>query len=151
LLVQAHRALGESFQNLGDFGPAEKHLAQASAFYDSERHRSNTFTEPGAFCLAFLSWVLWPLGFPERALQRSQAALVLAHELSYPHTLAAVQFFSAMLHKFRGERHLAREKAEAAVVVGREHGLPHWMMFGTIVCGWDLALEGQFEEGIARI
>src|SRR5262249_19643333 len=151
LLVQAHRALGESFQNLGEFGLAEKHLARGSALYDSQRHRSHTFTEPGAFCLAFASWVLWALGYPEQALERSRAAVALAGELSYPHTLAAVQFFAAMLHKFRGERHLARERAEAAVVLGREHGLPHWMMFGTIVCGWNLALEGQFEEGIARI
>jgi predicted ATPase len=56
-----------------------------------------------------------------------------------------------MVHKFRGERHLAQERAEAAIVLGREQGLPHWMMFGTIVRGWARAMQGQFEEGIAQI
>jgi predicted ATPase len=151
LLVQAHRALGEAFQNLGELVQARQHLTQGSALYESHQHRSRTFTDPGAFCLAFASWVLWPLGYPEQALARSQAALSLARELAYPHTLAAVQFFAAMVHKLRGERQLAQERAEAAIVLGREHGLPHWTMFGTIVRGWALAMQGQLEAGITEI
>src|SRR5439155_14976304 len=135
----------------GELVPARENLTRGSALYDSRQHRSRTLTEPGAFCLAFASWVLWPLGYPEQALQKSRAALGLARELSYPHTLAAVLFFAAMVHKFRGERQLAREYAEEAIVLGREQGLPHWMMFGTIVRGWTLAMEGRFEEGIGEI
>jgi adenylate cyclase len=95
--------------------------------------------------------VLWPLGYPEQASQKSQAALTLARELSYPHTLAAILFFASMLHKFGGERHLAQEKAEATIALGREHSLPHWVIFGTIVRGWALAMEGHFGEGIGQI
>jgi predicted ATPase len=95
--------------------------------------------------------VLWPLGCPEQALQRSQAALTLARELSHPHTLAAVLFFAAMLHQSRRERQLGQERAEAAIVLAREQGLPHWVMYGTIVRGWALAMQGQWEQGIAQI
>jgi DNA-binding SARP family transcriptional activator/predicted ATPase len=151
LLVQAHRAIGESLQNIGELGPALEHLDQGSAFYESLHDRALTFTDPGVFCLAFSAWVLWPLGYPERAVQKIDEALALARELSFPHTLAAVHFFAAMIHKFRGERALAQEKAEGAIALGREHGLPHWMMFGTIVQGWALALQGKFEDGIAQI
>jgi predicted ATPase len=56
-----------------------------------------------------------------------------------------------MVHTFRGERDLAQEKAEGAIALGREHGLPHWMMFGTIVRGWARAMQGEFEDGIAQI
>jgi DNA-binding SARP family transcriptional activator/predicted ATPase len=151
LLVQAHRAIGESCQNMGEHARALEHLSQASALYDSQHHRALTLTEPGAFCLAFSSWVLWPLGYPEQARQKSQEALALARELSFPHTLAAVHFFASMVHKFRGEPDLVQEKAEGAIALGREHGMPHWMMFGTIMLGWAQAMQGKFEEGIDQI
>jgi DNA-binding SARP family transcriptional activator/predicted ATPase len=151
MLVQAHRASGESLQNLGEHARALEHLRQGSALYDSQHHRSLTFTEPGVFCLAFSSWVLWPLGHTDEALRKSQEAMALARELSFPHTLAAVHFFASMIHKFRGEPALCQERAEGAIALGREHGMPHWTMFGTIMRGWAQAMEGQFDEGIAQI
>src|SRR5262245_10100768 len=141
-LVQAHRALGEAFQNLGEFVPAREHLAQGSALYDPQQHHTHAvLNDPGVFCLSFASWVLWSLGYPEQALQRSQAALTLARELSHPQSLAAALVFAARLHQLRRERHLAQERAEAAVVLAREQGLPHWVTYGTIMRGWALAMQ----------
>lgn len=151
LLVQAHRAIGESFQNLGEHARALEHLTQGSALYESQQHRSLTFTEPGVFCLAFSAWVLWPMGYPEQAVRKSEAAMRLARELSFPHTLAAVHFFSSMVHKHRGECDLVRERAEDAMALGREHGMPHWTMLGAIMRGWSLAMQGKFDEGIGEI
>src|SRR5262245_22976425 len=71
LLVHAHRALGEAFQNLGELVPAQEHLAKGSALYDRQRHSSHAvLNDPGVFCLSFSSWVLWLLGYPEQAVQR---------------------------------------------------------------------------------
>jgi predicted ATPase len=152
LLVQAHRALGEVFQNLGELVLAQEHLAQGSALYDPQHHRSHAvLNDPGVFCLSFASWVLWWLGYPEQAIQRSQAALTLAREMSHPPTLAAVLFFAAMHHQARREWQLAQERAEAAIALAREQGLLHWVAYGIIVCGWALAVQGQWEEGIAQI
>jgi predicted ATPase/class 3 adenylate cyclase len=152
LLVQAHRALGEAFQNLGELGLAQEHLAQGSVLYDPQHHRFHAILhDPGVFCLALEAWVLWLLGYPEQARQHSQAALTLARALSHPHTLAAVLFFVAMLHQCRRERHLARDRAEATIALAREQGLPDWVVYGTIVQGWALAVQGQWEEGIAQI
>jgi predicted ATPase len=95
--------------------------------------------------------VLWLLGYPEQALQKSQAALTLAHELSHPPSLAATLVFAAMLHQARRERYLAQERAEAALALAREQGNPHMVAYGTIMRGWALAMEGQWEEGIAQI
>jgi predicted ATPase len=36
-------------------------------------------------------------------------------------------------------------------VLAREQGLPHWVTYGTIVRGWALAMQGQWQEGIAQI
>jgi predicted ATPase len=135
LLVQAHRALGEAFQNLGEFALAQKHLIQGSTLYETEQHRFShaVLHDSGVFCLAFAAWVLWIQGYPEQALQRSQAALVLARELSHPPTLAAALFVAAMLHRDRRERRLAQDCAEALVALTRELELPHWSAFGAIV------------------
>jgi predicted ATPase/class 3 adenylate cyclase len=151
LLVQAHRALGESYQNLGELALAQKHLAQGSALYDRRQRSHAVLNDPGVFCLSFASWVLWLLGYPEQALQRSRAALTLARELSHPHTLAAVLFFAGILHQLRRERHLTRERAEAAIALAREQGLPFWVPFANIERGWALATQGQWDEGIAHI
>jgi predicted ATPase len=56
-----------------------------------------------------------------------------------------------MLHQSRRERQLAQERAEAAIALAREQGLPHWVMYGTTVRGWALAMQGQWEQGIAQI
>ena len=120
--------------------------------YDPQQHHSRAvLSDPGVFCLAFEARVLWPLGYPEQALQKSQAALTLARELSYPPNLAAVLYGTAMLHQVRRERRLAQELAGAAIALGRELGLLHWEAYGSIVHGWALAMQGQWEEGIAQI
>jgi predicted ATPase len=151
LLVQAHRALGEAFQNLGELVPAQENLAQGSALYDPQQHHSSAvLNDPGVFCLSFAALVLWLLGYPEQALQRSQAALTLARALSHPPSLAAALVFAAMLHQFRRERQLVQARAEAAIALALEQGLPHWVAYGTIMRGWALAMQGQWEEGIPQ-
>jgi predicted ATPase len=151
LLVQSHRALGEAFQNLGELVPAQQHLAQGSALYDPQHHHSRAaLNDPGVFCLSFAALVLWLLGYPEQALRKSQAALTLARELSHPPSLAAALVFAAMLHQVRRERQLAQDRAEAAIALALEQGLPHWVAYGTIMRGWALAMQGQWEQGIAQ-
>jgi TOMM system kinase/cyclase fusion protein len=152
LLVQAHRALGEAFQNLGELVQAQQHLAQGSALYDPQHHHSRAvLNDPGVFCLSFEALVLWLLGYPEQALQRSEAALTLARALSHPPSLAGALAFAAMLHQGRRERQLVQERAEAAIALAREQGLPHWVTYGTIMRGWTLAVQGQWEEGMTQI
>jgi len=95
--------------------------------------------------------VLWLLGYPEQALQRSEAALTLARALSHPPSLAGALAFAAMLHQGRRERQLVQERAEAAIALARAQGLPHWVTYGTIMRGWTLAVQGQWEEGMTQI
>ena len=146
LLVQAHRALGETCQNLGELVLARQHLDQGSALYDHQQHRSQPpLTTLECFALPLRPGCCGRWATREQASQSSQAALTLARKLSYPHTLAAVLFFDAMVHKFRGERHEASERAEATIAPGREQGLPHWTMFGTV-----RSRVGAGDEGAVR-
>jgi predicted ATPase len=56
-----------------------------------------------------------------------------------------------MFHPDHRAWHLVQERAEAAIALARAQGLPHWVAYGTIMCGWTLAMQGQWEEGIAQI
>jgi hypothetical protein len=70
-LADAHILLGGSVLFfLGEFGAARLHLEQSI---------SNT-THQEIFRLSRLSQILWYLGYPDQALQRSQEALILARE-----------------------------------------------------------------------
>jgi hypothetical protein len=103
------------------------------------------------FGLSRLAQVLWELGYPDQALQRSQEALTLARELARPFNLATALIFAAELHQYRREAQMAYEQAEAALVLSREQGFALRLAQATILRGWALVEQGQGEGGIAQI
>src|SRR5262249_27301312 len=130
------------------------HLAQGLTLYDAQRHHSHVFLrgiELEVFGLCNAALVLWHLGYPAQALQKSAAARTLAHERSHPLSLAVAQVYAALLHQLRRDRALTQEWAEAGITLAREQGFPLGLGQGTILQGWALAEQGQSEEGISQI
>ncbi len=127
LLLEAHRALGETFFWRGEFVAAREYTEQGIALYDSRRHRSLAFLyaeDPGVVCRVFAAYVLWLLGYPNQALKRIHEALTLAQGLSHPHSLAVALASVAWLHQFRREGQLTQQQAEATVALSAEQGFP---------------------------
>jgi predicted ATPase len=155
LLLQAHHALWTTSFYLGELAPAREHGEQGMALYNSQQPRSHTFLygghDPGVCCQGVGAWVLWLLGYPDQALQKSQEAFTLAQELSHPHSLALTLACIAIFHQYRHERQLTQRWTEAVVALSIEQGFPIWLAWGTILQGWVLAEQGQREEGIAQI
>jgi predicted ATPase len=102
-------------------------------------------------CLSYLAWVLWCLGYPDQALQRSQEALSLARDLSHPFSLVMALDFAALFHQLRREARAAREQAEAAIALCSEQAFALAGALGTILQGWALAEQEQGEEVMAQI
>jgi predicted ATPase len=134
LLVRAHEALGYVLFSLGDLALAREHLEQA-----------------GVVCSSNVTHVLWLLGYPDQALQRSHEALTLAQELAHPFGLAVALNMAAALHQFRREVEAAQARVEAALTFSREQGFAVLLAMGTILWGCALAEQGREEEGIAQI
>jgi len=162
LLLEAHYALGNTVNYLGEFTAARAHFEQGIALYDPQQHRSHAFRygqDPGVVCRAYAGMTLWCLGYPDQALRWSREALTLARELEQPFSLVYALFFAAMLHQFRREGPLTQERAEAARALAAEQGFTLWVAWGTIFRGWALterspapgAGQGQGEEGIAQM
>jgi predicted ATPase len=87
LLLVSHQALGTSAYWLGELPQARTHLEQGIALYAPKQHHTLAFEaiqNPGVACLAFVGRVLWMMGLPDQALQRSTAALAFAQELAHP-------------------------------------------------------------------
>jgi len=151
LLVEAYRALGSILFNLGEFDAAQAHLAQSLILYDAQRHHSDKFLHSIVSGLLLASRVLWHLGYPDQALQKSDAGCTLAQERSHSFSLAVAQVHAAISHQLRRDRALTQERAEAAITLAREHGFPQWLAPGAVLRGWALAEQSQFEEGITQI
>jgi predicted ATPase len=154
LFLAAHDALGLTLTYLGELAMARRHLEQGIALYNPTQHRSLAFLygqDPGVVCLSFAAWVLWLLGYPDQALQRSQEALSLAQELSHPFSLAFALNFAALLRLYRREGQAAQAQAETLIALSVEQGFALYCAHGTILRGGALAVQGQGEAGRAQM
>jgi DNA-binding winged helix-turn-helix (wHTH) protein/tetratricopeptide (TPR) repeat protein len=146
----SHMAMGGTLMDLGRFTDALPHLEQSITLQGGpiHRHTADIFN-PRVASPAYAARVLWPLGYPDRALARADAALALAEEIAHPPSLALALTFAAIIHHFRGEVSRTLERAEAASALSREHGLPQTLAWASLWRGWALVQQGRDAEGIA--
>ena len=80
LLLEAHHELWANLSALGELTTARLHVEQGFALYDPEKHRHHAFLygghDPGVCCAFHAADVLWQLGYPDQALQKSRDSLV---------------------------------------------------------------------------
>jgi predicted ATPase len=154
LLVQAHFACGTTLFWVGDFAPARDHLEQGMQFYDPQIHRSHAFVyghDPGVYSICFLAMALWFLGYPDRALAKSNEALALAHDLAHPFSLDLALFHAACVHQQRREPQLVESRAGAVIALSAERGFSFWPWYASALRGWAVAQQERGAEGIAQI
>jgi TOMM system kinase/cyclase fusion protein len=154
LLIPSHLALGSSCIFLGEYASARAHLEQGIVLYDSQEHHELAFRygiDLKTWCLSYVAWPLWLLGYPDQALRRSHEALTLAQELAHPLSLAVALDYAAWLHQLCHAPSATQAHAEAAITLAREHGFPQYEALGLLFWGWALAEQGQDEEGVAAL
>jgi TOMM system kinase/cyclase fusion protein len=154
LLVEAHRALGDDLFYLGEFAQARQHLEQGLARYEAEQHHGHALLygqDPGLGCLNYLAVVLWLLGYPEQAQERSRQALALAHQRADPFSLSITRYQAARFHYYRREPQAVREHIEASLALAREQGFPLFEAMGTNLHGWSLTEPSQAEARLAQM
>jgi predicted ATPase/class 3 adenylate cyclase len=153
-LLEAHYALAEALFILGELPLAREHAEQAIALYDPQQHHSLTFLygeDPGVVCLVWRAWILWVLGYPDQALNKSRDTLILVRDLAHPYSLAHALSHAAVVYQCRREVQATREQAEAAIALAAEQGFPFFSAIGAILRGWALVEQRQEEEGMAQI
>jgi class 3 adenylate cyclase/predicted ATPase len=155
LLLEAHHSLWASLFSGGELVAPQAHLEQGRRLYDPQRHRSHAALysghDPGVCCHMLAAPSLWLLGYPERAVASSQAALALAQQLAHPLSLIHALYWAAVLHHFRREAPQTRTHAETAITVATDQGFLQQLAQAMPMRGWALAESGQGEEGITQI
>ena len=154
LLVEAHLVQASLLEIRGEQRAAREHCEQALACYRPEQHAllaSRTGRDPGVVCLNLLPMILWLLGYPDQALQRSQEALTLAQKISHSVSIILALGYAAVVHWYRRESQAAREIAEAAIALATEQGFPWGAALAMPYLGWALVEQGREQEGIALI
>jgi len=154
VLIEAHLVLGAILCHMGELVSSLEHSEQGFALYDPRQHSDLAFVygrDPGVMCLNYISWTLFALGYPDKALERINQALKLAQELAHPHTLAEALFGAASVHQFRREGNAVQKRAEALIAFCTEQNFPLWLAAGNMYRGWALADQGEIEKGIAQM
>jgi predicted ATPase len=154
MLVEAHGVLGQTLFWIGEFSLAWTNVEQALALYDRRQHAalaSLSGYDPGVASLCRAMWILWVLGYPERALQKSREAVTLAQDLGHPQSLVLALDFASFLHMFRRDWKIVQDFAEAVISLSTEHGFAQFLVLSEFKKGWTLAESGERETGNRRM
>jgi predicted ATPase len=139
---------------LGEYAAAWRHFAQGIPLIDLTVQRAQAIRHgiaPGVSCLAYAAPTLWSLGYPEQALQRCQEALTLAQELEHPQSHVLVHHLTAYLYHRRREPSAVQAHAEATLTLATAQGWPLYVGLANHIRGWALAMQGQYEAGMAQM
>jgi predicted ATPase len=154
LVLYARIARGVASYFMGDFTSAMQHLEVGISIYDPDCHQPLILRygfDAGVWCLCYAAATHWQLGYPDRALKRSDEARALAQRLSHPLNLAQAELWSSILRQFRLEAQVVVESAESLIKRSAEHGITDWLDWATCLRGWAMAALGDHEEEIAQI
>src|SRR5262249_37745340 len=134
-LVLGHNACGYSMMFLGSFILSRSHLDAVLAFHDTASHRAlvpQAGIHPQGASQSLLGIVLFCLGFPDRAMVRSRAALAEARRLAHPPSLAVSLSIGSRLLSLGAENATLDEYAGELVAVATDLGFPVWRAQGTM-------------------
>ncbi len=154
LMVEAHRALGSSLINLGDFAAALEHFERASALYkqsDQDAYFLIHGNDAKVMSLCFAARVLWCLGYPDSSLRKIQEAVAQAQEISHTQSLVVALQLTTHLYQLRREPLLTQQWAETGIALAKEQGLELWMTLCAFYRGWAQVEQGEFEIGIEQM
>ena len=148
-LMVGHRLMGISLLVTGDIAEGRGHLDQAIALYDPAEHRplaTRFGQDVGVAILAYRSWALWLLGYPEAALRDADDALRNAREIGQAATLMYALYHASIPYTLCGNRAAAAAQAQELVALAEEKGSLFWKAYGMVSQGCVLALTGRASD-----
>ena len=141
-----HRILGWTRLLQGDLEEARTHCEQTLRIYDPERDREAKFRfgqDSAVAATGLLALAAWRLGAVERARELMDEAVAHAVETAHVPTLASRYSGQGLLEMLRDDAVAGRRAAEAAVALGREHGLTLYRALAELNLAWARAKLGD--------
>jgi predicted ATPase len=147
-------AYGASLAIEGALITAREHLAQGVACDIPTQHARTLElfgVELGVFCRAWLSHVLWLLGYADQARALSQENQERARALGHPFSQMLVLDYAALLHQLCGEATQTLAQAQAALMLGTEQAFAYYLAWAAILQGWTLTVQQPDADGITQM
>ena len=154
MLVDGHFVLATGLAFDGNLRGGVEHLEKAVSLFSAESYRPRRRrlgNDPRVPCFTTLGFLLWLLGFPDRAVTESTRGVDIARQLNHPFSLAYGLYHSGFLHLWRREFEIARDRALGVVKVVDEHELPIWRALGMVLLGASNTGLGDPELGLSQI
>ena len=156
LVAMGHWHLGFLFFALGEYVTARTHLEQVISFYEPQEHHHSLVllrgSDVGVSALAYDACCLWCLGYPDKALQRSQEALALALELDHAFsTVDVLRYAGCIIDQLRGDAPKLKDHAEELVRISKGNGFASFEAQGLCDRGYALVKLGKVHEGIEQL
>ena len=151
----ANLQLGYLLLHMGEFRKARAPLEHMIHFYNPEQHSYLAFiygSDPGVYALAWTSWSLLFLGYPDQALKRSKETIALAQKLDHPFSLTfALNVAGGTVNNLLYGVQATREYSKEVMRLAEEKGFVFYQGISLFNQGLMQVEEGQVEEGIAQI
>jgi len=145
-LMIAHRVMGVSLVHTGDITQGRAHLDHALALYDPVAHRSLATRfgqDVRVACLAYRSWALWFLGYPEAALADSDDVLKEARKIGQAATFMFALNFTLYPTQWCGDYTTPNVQCDQLIALAEEKGAFVWKVLGKLHQSCLLALTGN--------
>ena len=152
--MDAHLATGMTLFHQGRFAAARDHLERGVALYrpgDDKPHLVTHGQDPGVFCLSYLAYTLWFLGYPDQASARAEMALDVARRSAHAFSHVSALTFVGRVSQCRRDLARTRDVAHELVAASRSHGFAYYEAQGRIQLGWARAMADGDEAGCAQI
>jgi predicted ATPase len=153
-VIMAYWARGFVLHFLGEYAESCDELERVVELYEPEQHAALAYIfglDPAVSALALNSVGYWYLGYPERALARSERGLELAERVNHPATLGHALLHAALLADCSGDIAALAEHVETLVRLCREKGVVLFEAWGVFLQGWLQVERGQVPEGLRRL
>jgi class 3 adenylate cyclase/predicted ATPase len=154
-MVLGHDCSGRDLLLAGRFALSRSHFEEVLALYDPISHGSlvhQTGSHPQVISRGYLAIALFCLGFPDRALAQSNAAVAEARRLAHPPTLTvALSTDSRLLSLGAHSAAALDERASQLIAMATEQGFPLYQTLGTIFRGWAKVNAGDLAAGISLL
>jgi class 3 adenylate cyclase len=149
-LAVAHRALGYSLFNAGEFREAADILAEGATLGDTIPEAEFTIygEHPSMVCRTYGGQVRILMGFPESGGRLLNASVAHARHQNNTHSLAWALGVAAHTSQSQHEPAATARFASEAIETAREHRLPQWLALGERCKGWAIHQLGDFEGGL---
>ena len=131
MLIDGHLLVGTKLMTVDDLGRGLQHLDEAIALSKNLPAQARTMrvgNDPRVACYTTSAFTLWLQGYPDRAVERMNAALGLAVELQHPFTSAYARFHAGLLHVWLGDGEVAHNLAVGLLEAAEEHGFRIWTL-----------------------